>query len=287
MWVSLLGAQPCPAALVDGPPHLPSPHLAVRRPVVQFVSRSWLAAYRCAAYRHVRLDVGAALRSASLRGLGELAAAAVVLAGLAARLPYAAVVELRGVPLQCGSVVTQQLRWQLGELLLAALAPSTRLRRLSADFLPHLPLLLEQRRAWGLRLEALAVAALPTAALLYQLPVLQRQPLTELGVFDAACLGEGDAAALATALATLPSLGSLRLGGSSSATTAAFAAAAASSSQPQGNSGGVCLPSLHLVAVAASLPGLQQLELSLTFGKHPSSVQQVCVDGTCHSVESS
>lgn len=32
-----------------------------RRPVVQFVGRQWLAAYRCAAYSRVAVDVGAAL----------------------------------------------------------------------------------------------------------------------------------------------------------------------------------------------------------------------------------
>ncbi|KAL4434473.1 hypothetical protein ABPG75_000914 [Micractinium tetrahymenae] len=200
-----------------------------RRPVVQFVGRQWLSAYRCAAYSRVSLNVGAALASLQRRhGLGEAAAASVLLHGLAARLPYASDVELCGVPPPASAPASGaapfpcQLRWQLGELLLASLAGSTRLRRLSLHYLPnHVPRLLEQqaqRRHGGsggpvTQLERLELHAVPAAELLRHLGVLRQQPLAVLGIADAACLGEADSAALAAALPAFLQLASLSLGG--------------------------------------------------------------------------
>ncbi|PRW59019.1 molybdate-anion transporter-like isoform A [Chlorella sorokiniana] len=260
-----------------------------RRPVVQFAGRAFLAAYRATAYRCVAVDVGAALLALRNRGLPDLEAAAALLAGLAARLPHAQHVELRGLPPEMPGLppAAAALQWHLGELLLSALAGSTKLRSLRLGFLPHLPALLERRRRLGLRLDSLGVAALPAAALMRHLSLFQQQPLFELEVSDAACLGEQDSAALAAALLTLTRLTSLRLGGDSLGPAGSAAKAAASSTAvhslgmagaPAAGSSsappGVCLPSLGLVGAAASLPHLQHLELSLTFGRQETAPQQ-------------
>lgn len=252
---------------------------------MQFTRRAWLAAYSAVAYRHVSLDVRAALAAARQRGLGEAAAAAALLSGLAARLPHARHVELRGLPPVAAGLppVAAALRWQLGELLLAALGGSAMLRHLSCDFLLHLPALLEQRRQHGLRLDSLGVSAVPTADVLRYLPLLGQQPLVELEVADAACLGDGASAALAAALAALPRLASLRLGGGGAGSGASMggafrppgAAGPAAASSSDTSPPGVCLPSLALVSAAAALPGLHHLELSLTFGRKPTAPQQV------------
>ncbi|EFN51340.1 hypothetical protein CHLNCDRAFT_141139 [Chlorella variabilis] len=307
----------------------------------QFVSRAWLAAYRGVAYRRLTLHVATALRRLQRRrGLSEGAAAAAVLQWLAARLPYAEEVVLAGVPQplaappqqwpasglqqQAGphpSGPTALLAWQLGELLLAALAGSSRLRRLSCDSLPHLPLLLAARAqladAPGCQLaplEELGVTAMPAAQVLCHLPLLQRLPLRVLGVSDAACLPEEESTALAAALGSLTQLSSLSLGGSAASRQFESGGSGASSCAAMGQAlaapstkaacgfgvrvrgasppplpplaalpaspaaapsiPGVSLPALALVAAAAGLPRLQQLELSLTFSKQQSEVQQ-------------
>jgi hypothetical protein len=282
--------------------------------VAQFVSRSWLEAYRCTAYSQVSLDVGAAMhRLRQQGGLCEAEAAAALLEGLAARLPYAAEVTLTGLPLlgaapegdrAAAHGASWHLRWQLGELLVAALQSSTHLRRLSVEFLPQLPQLLQhrlqqrQRRLGVVPLESLGISALPAVQLLRHLALLSTQPLHTLALSDAACLGEADSAVLAAALAALPQLAYLSLGGSgvtsslSSAKSRSSAgsdaprlcqtvggqptsgsAAAAAPAAPAA-SAGINLPSLPLVAAAVALPSLQHLELSLTFGRQSSHEQQ-------------
>lgn len=262
--------------------------LPCRRSVVQFTGRAFLAAYRATAYRRVSVDVGATLTALRHFGLADMEAAAALVAGLAARLPHAQHVELRGLPPDVPGLppAAAALQWHLGELLLAALAGSTKLRSLRMGFLPHLPALLERRRRLGLRLDSLGVSALPAAALMRHLQLFQAQPLVELEVADAACLGERESATLAAALLTLPRLTCLRLGGNSPASTGGRPAGTAASSTAVHSLGvaasggappGVCLPSLALVGAAASLPHLQHLELSLTFGRQETEPQQVCV----------
>ena len=263
--------------------------LPCRRSVVQFTGRAFLAAYRAAAYRRVSVDVGAALTALRHLGLADMEAAAALVAGLAARLPHAQHVELRGLPPDVPGLppAAAALQWHLGELLLATLAGSTKLRSLRMGFLPHLPALLERRRRLGLRLDSRGVSALPAAALMRHLQLFQAQPLVELEVADAACLGERDSATLAAALLTLARLTSLRLGGNSPSTGVAAAAASSTAVHSLGVAAapaasgrappGVCLPSLALVGAAASLPHLQHLELSLTFGRQETEPQQVCV----------
>lgn len=248
-----------------------------RRPVLQFTGRAWLAAYRAAAFRSVSIDVCAALRLQQRRGLSEAAAAAAVVAGLAARLPYAEAVDICGMPAEggfyCSARVARELRWQLGELLLRMLGGSTRLRRLSCDYLPHLPMLLAARAARGLDLRALGVTSLPCASLLAQLPLLAVQPLHTLALADAAGLPDREAEALARALPCLRGLEVLCLGGSGASQPDASSMGASGAADEPESSG--CLPSLALVAAAAAIPGLLQLELSLTFGKRHSPLQQV------------
>ncbi len=256
---------------------------------MQFTGRAFLAGYRATAYRLVVLDVGAALVALRQRGLPDLEAAAALLAGLAARLPHARHVELRGLPPEMTGLppAAAALQWHLGELLLGTLAGSSKLRSLRLGFLPHLPALLERRRRLGLRLDSLGVSAMPAAALMRHLPLLQQQPLVELEVCDAACLSEQDSAALAAALLTLPRLTSLRLGGDSvdpdgraaAAVTAVHSLGVAGATAGSGRAPpGVWLPTLALVGAAASLPHLQHLELSLTFGRQQTAPQQVgCV----------
>lgn len=329
----------CTTHTLTSLPHSTRP--SARRHTAQFVSRAWLAAYRGVAYRRLTLHVATALRRLQRRrGLSEGAAAAAVLQWLAARLPYAEEVVLAGVPQplaappqqwpasglqqQAGphpSGPTALLAWQLGELLLAALAGSSRLRRLSCDSLPHLPLLLAARAqladAPGCQLaplEELGVTAMPAAQVLCHLPLLQRLPLRVLGVSDAACLPEEESTALAAALGSLTQLSSLSLGGSAASRQFESGGSGASSCAAMGQAlaapstkaacgfgvrvrgasppplpplaalpaspaaapsiPGVSLPALALVAAAAGLPRLQQLELSLTFSKQQSEVQQ-------------
>ena len=260
---------------------------------MQFTGRAFLAAYRSTAYRRVAVDVGAALAALRQRGLPDLEAASALLAGLAARLPHAQHVELRGLPPAVAGLppAAAALQWHLGELVLSALAGSAKLRSLRLGFLPHLPALLERRRRRGLRLDRLGVSGLPAAALQRHLPLLQQQPLVELEVADAACLGPRDSGALAAALLTLQRLTNLRLGGESLGPLGGPAAAAAASTAPVHSLGvapsspepsggahappGVCLPGLALVGAAATLPHLQHLELSLTFGRQATVPQQV------------
>ena len=304
-------------------PCRPLPPARPCRHVAQFVSRSWLEAYRCTAYSQVSLDVGAAMhRFRQQGGLSEAEAAAALLEGLAARLPYAAEVTLTGLPLlgaapeggrAAAHGASWHLRWQLGELLVAALQSSTHLSRLSVDFLPQLPQLLQhrlqqrQRRLGVLPLESLGISALPAVQLLRHLALLRTQPLHTLALSDAACLGEADSAVLAAALAALPQLAYLSLGGSgvtsslssaksrssagsdaarlcqtlggqptsgSAAPPAAAAAATPAAPAAPTASAGINLPSLPLVAAAVALPSLQHLELSLTFGRQSSHEQQ-------------
>ena len=267
--------------------------------MIQFAGRTWLAAYRTAAYASIHLDVAAALRALRQRGgLSEPRAAVVLLTGLAVRLPYAAEVSLRGLaaPVEVGCSAWQ-LRWQLGELLVAALAGSARLRSLHSDYLPHhTAALLAARAASGLPpLHTLGLSAVPAADLPGHLALLQQQPLRALGVSDAACLDEPGAAALAAALPGLAQLASLSLGGAPTtgggcpclpslpgscclggvqrSRSGGAPAAAAPAPPPAQASLGTCLPHLRLVAAAAALPALQQLELSLTFGRAESLPQ--------------
>lgn len=284
------------------------------RPVVQFVGRQWLAAYRCAAYSRVAVDVGAALAGLQRRhGLGEAAAAGVLLRVLGERLPYASEVELTGLPLPAGggggggggtAPFACQLRWHLGEVLLASLGGSTRLRRLSLHYLPHhVPALLAARggrqpgwaRGPAPALERLELHAVPAAELLRHAGLLRRQPLVALSIPDAACLGEGDSAALAAALPAFSRLASLSLGGTpppppcpweaagpcletllgaapaapaTSEAMEADATGAAPAHVPSAAAGasatsaaaGASLPDLRLVSAAAALPCLQVRE---------------------------
>lgn len=297
---------------------------------MQFVSTAWLAAYRCVAHRHVSVHVATALRKLQKRcKLSEQQAEAALLRGLAARLPLAAEVTLVGVPPPphmvggggssggggrrggFSAALQQQLHWRLGELLAAALGGSGSLRRLTLDWLPHLPLLLTARAGAQLGLDRLSVTGISSGDLLSHLPALRQQPLQLLGISDAACLPDHDSLLLAAALEGLNHLTCLSLGGNAPSSgggtggfdgkggaagllpplipAAAFgrhdggaaAAAAAAAGWPPAQPPAAAphmlrasLPSLQLVAAAAALPGLQQLELSLTFGKQPSQSQQ-------------